>query len=89
MLGRRWNVETQQVVGLPAALLHGDVEEVLHKHRRVLTKVELQQLDQQVFLQSKEAQCLHDGILEDECLRTPPPEDAPQLPVYPGEQGLE
>lgn len=68
MLGRRWNVETQQAVGLPAALLHSDVEEVLHKHRHVLTKVELQQLGQQVFLQSKEAQCLHDGILEDKCL---------------------
>lgn len=89
MLSHRGHIEAQQSVSLPAAQLHGNIQEVTHKCRRVLVEVELQQLDQELFLQCKQAQGLPDCVLQDECLWMPSPEDAPQLLAHPVEQQLE
>lgn len=45
LLGCRWSVQSQQAVGLPAAPLRGDFQELTDKCRRVVAEVELHQLD--------------------------------------------
>lgn len=57
-------LEVQQTVGLPAAELHGDTEKLLDKGRCTILEAELQQVDQDLFVQLKEAQHRDDEVLQ-------------------------
>ena len=59
-------LEAQQTVGLPATALHGDIDKLLYECRRAILEADLQQPDQDVFVQPKEAQDRQDELLQDD-----------------------
>lgn len=74
--------------GLPAAVVHNDVNKLLHKYHRVPSQRQPQQPDQGIFIQANEAQTGHDDTLRCGCFPAFMPKELPQLSAQPGQQGL-
>lgn len=57
----------QQTVGLSAALLNGNMDELLDKSCHMILEADLQQLDQGLFIQPKETQGRQDEVPNHAC----------------------
>ena len=66
-LGSGAALQAQQTMGLPAAALHGGIEEVLHECRRAVLQAGLQHPAQDLFVQPEAAQDGHDEFLQHGC----------------------
>ena len=82
-------LQAQQAVGHPAAPLHRDADELVHKGGCVVRHGKLQQLDQAIFIQPQEAQGGGEEVFHHLRLRVISPMDAPQLLAQPGQHGTD
>lgn len=89
LLGSLPILKGQQTVGLPAAALHSDVDKLRYKCRCLVLEAVLQHLEQDLFVQPKEAQGRHEGIFHHGYTWRPVPKDLLQLLTHPRQKGLE
>lgn len=89
LLGSVASLQAQQAVGVPAAALHGDIDKLLDECRRAMLEAGLQQPDQDLFVQPKEAQHGQDEVLQHDGRRGLLRKDQPQLLLQPGQKASE
>ena len=82
-------LQAQQTVGLPAAALHGDIEELLDERRRTMLQADLQRLDQELFIQPEAAQHRCDEAFHGVYPQMTVAKDHSQLLTHPGQEELE
>lgn len=81
--------QAQQLVGLPAALLHGDVDETLHKAACVALQGGAYEQGQGLLVEAKEAQAGDDQVQRCGGFPAISPQESSQLLAQPGQQGLQ
>jgi len=82
-------LQAQQAVGLPAAALHGEIEELLDERRRAMLQAGRQHLDQDLFIQPEEAKGNYDEGLHGVYPQMMVRKDPSQLLMHPGQEMLE